>query len=207
MRRLLLGGDLAGAGLRAGTSPPSIDAIVIRSLSPSLLLLAVGCSGEADEPLMTVPNASGAPLQQAAGGPDLLDDSDCNLQTVLDPNKPGSPGNLIKSDRNPNGDSELAVLMRVFVDHLRDARVLVEANESVKPMFPVHRAMRCAWPTVPSDRDEGYDARAQSYLAVVRGFDAAPSKQSYNAIVNSCVACHQVSCGGVIEFIETLRWQ
>jgi hypothetical protein len=26
-------------------------------------------------------------------------------------------------------------------------------------------------------------------------------------IINSCVACHQVSCGGVIEFIESLRWE
>ena len=62
-------------------------------------------------------------------------------------------------------------------------------------------------PTVAPSVAEGYDARSQSYLAVVRGFDAAPTKASYNAIINSCVACHQVACGGVIEFIESLRWE
>ena len=64
------------------------------------------------------------------------------------------------------------------VDGLRDAKVLVEAEQPVQPLFPVHRAMRCAWPTVPSDRDEGYDARSQSYLAGGRGFEAAPTKAS-----------------------------
>ena len=135
------------------------------------------------------------------------DDSDCNLQTVLDPDKPGSPGHLIESERNPNGDSELAVLMRRFVDDLKDARIQVQGGGAVPKLFPVHRTMRCAWPTRPEDRNEGFDARAIAYLGAVRAFDAAPSKETYNAIVSHCVACHQVSCGGVIDFIETLRWQ
>lgn len=177
-----------------------------RFLLLPLLFALAGCSEPAVDDSTKEP--AGKPAGATGGGdPGAYDDSDCNLQTVLDPKKPGSPGNLIKSTRNPNGDSELAVLMRTFVDGLRDARVLVEAEQEVKPLFPVHRMMRCAWPTVPSDRDEGFDARAQGYLAVVRAFDAAPSKDTYNAVVNSCVACHQVSCGGVIEFIETLRWQ
>ena len=86
----------------------------------------------------------------------LLDDSDCNLQTVLDPEKPGAPGHLIPSPRNPNGDSELAVMMRLFVDNLRDAKVLLQADEPVPPMFPTHRMMRCAWPTNPAERDLGF---------------------------------------------------
>lgn len=178
-------------------------------LLPFLFAIS-GCSEKAADPTGSDPAAGGSGAgggESGAAKADLLDDSDCNLQTVLDPNKPGSPGNLIPSSRNPNGDSELAVLMRTFVDGLRDARLLVQGKQAVKPLFPVHRNMRCAWPTVPSDRDEGYDARAQSYLATVRAFDAAPSKETYNTVVNSCVACHQVSCGGVIEFIQTLRWE
>lgn len=170
------------------------------------LVLCVGCSENTapDSGPKTVENDRAQPANAKGDG---FDDSDCNLQTVLDPNKPGSPGNLIKSQRNPNGDSELAVLMRVFVDDLREARLQVQGGEALKPLFPVHRSMRCAWPTKPSDRDEGYDARSQAYLGVVSAFDAVPSQDSYNAIINSCVACHQVSCGGVIEFIESLRWE
>ena len=135
------------------------------------------------------------------------DDSDCNLQTVLDPNKPGAPGRLIESSRNPNGDSELAVLMRDFVDQLRENRLRVKGGESVERMWPKHRMMRCAWPTNPRERNAGYDERSQAYLATVRAFDEAPSRGTYNSVVNGCIACHQINCGGVIGFIETLRWE
>lgn len=172
------------------------------SLSPLLFLLAAACSGNTAEP---------APAQDGIAAnvvsPAGYDDSDCNLQTVLDPDKPGSPGHLIESPRNPNGDSELAVLMRRFVDDLKEARIQVQGGGAVPKLFPLHRTMRCAWPTRPEDRNEGFDARAIAYLGAVREFDAEPSKATYNAIVGNCVACHQVSCGGVIEFIETLRWQ
>jgi len=197
-------GRSGGAGLREGSLAPSIGLAVKRLILLPFLFVIVACSEKATDPVGSDPAAGGAAEPAKV---DPLDDSDCNLQTVLDPKKPGSPGNLIPSTRNPNGDSELAVLMRTFVDGLRDARVLVEAEQKLEPLFPVHRNMRCAWPTVASDRDEGYDARAQGYLASVRAFDTAPSKATYNAIVNNCVACHQVSCGGVIEFIQTLRWE
>lgn len=193
--------------MRQPIGAPSIAIAVKRSLLLCSLALFAGCSEDSTAG-HDVNQADANPANPDANGqPDPFDDSDCNLQTVLKPGVPGSPGNLIKSERNPNGDSELAVVMRLFVDGLRESRLMIEAGEPVKPLFPVHRAMRCAWPTVPSDRDEGYDARAQSYLSVVRQFDGAPSKGSYNAIVGSCVACHQVSCGGVIEFIESLRWE
>lgn len=198
--------------MRAGGAPPSIARAVMRYLLLSLLVVLAGCSKDAGAGANS-PADNGAKASVPAGNApagkqaDALDDSDCNLQTVLDPNKAGSPGHLIKSERNPNGDSELAVLMRLLVDGLRDARLLAEAGEKVQPLFPVHRAMRCAWPTKPEDRNEGFDARAQAYLATVQAFDGAPSKESYNAIITSCVSCHQVSCGGVIEFIESLRWE
>ena len=211
--------------LRAGAAATSIALAVKRSLLLCSLSLFAACSNEAEADV----NANKADANKAAANKSAdnesddngsadngadgsgksapYDDSDCNLQTVLKPGIPGSPGNLIKSERNPNGDSELAVLMRLFVDGLRDTRVLVEAGEKIQPLHPLHRGMRCAWPTVPSERDEGFDGRAQSYLSVVRSFDAAPSKETYNAIVSSCVACHEQSCSGVIEFIQTLRWE
>lgn len=198
--------------MRPGIRVPSILCAVKQLLLSCCLILCVGCAEKAagdagpkaveNEP--TQPADAKQPADANVGG---FDDSDCNLQTVLDPTKPGSPGNLIKSSRNPNGDSELAVLMRVFVDDLREARLQVQGGEALKPLFPVHRSMRCAWPTKPSDRDEGYDARSQAYLGVVSAFDAAPSKDTYNGIIKSCVACHQVSCAGVIDFIESLRWE
>lgn len=133
-------------------------------------------------------------------------DADCNLATVLKPGIPGSPGHLIQSPRNPNGDSELSTLMRRFVDDLQTVRPMLEAGEKVAPLFPVHRTMRCAWPTKPEERNQQYDLRAQAYLAAVTAFDQAPGKDTYNAMIAGCIACHSVSCGGPLEFIGEMRW-
>ncbi len=176
---------------------------VKRLLLPMLFLAAASCSEETGADAA----AADAATARAVAAADLYDDSDCNLSTPLVEGVPGSPGNLIPSDRNPNGDSELAVLMRRFVDDLREARLMIEAGQPLKPLFPTHRKMRCAWPTVPAERDEAYDGRAKTYLTAVRAFDEAPGKHTYNAVVTGCVACHTVSCGGVIPLIETLQWQ
>jgi hypothetical protein len=132
---------------------------------------------------------------------------DCTLATELVPGIPGSPGHLIKSTRNPNGDSEHAVLMRLFVDDLREARVLLEAGQPVKKLHDTHRKMRCAWPTRPEERNVRFDSLAQGYLAAVRAFDAAPQKANYNAIIQGCIACHSTSCGGPLDFIDGMKWQ
>lgn len=150
------------------------------------------CSGEGA--------AAAAPAAAVAG------DSDCNLQTPLVPGIPGSPGHLIKSSRNPNGDSELAVLMRKCVEDLQDARTLLEAKQPVPKLYPTHRKMRCAWPTMPAERNEAYDGRAQGYLAAVRAFDSEPGRATYNAVLAGCIACHSESCGGPIPFIDGMKW-
>jgi hypothetical protein len=166
---------------------------LMRILPLLFLAAATACSkAPADTP--------GAPAAAAA-------DADCNLQTPLVPGIPGSPGHLIVSARNPNGDSELAVLMRKFVDDLRDVRTRMEAGEPLPPLFPVHRKMRCAWPTKPDERNQDFDTRAQSYLAAVRAFDGQPTKANYNGIVAGCIHCHAQSCGGPLDFIDGMVWQ
>jgi hypothetical protein len=178
------------------------------------LLLVAACSGQPADaaPAPAAPQSkldfSAIPAKAAATpATPPAEDADCNLSTPLVPGIPGSPGHLIQSARNPNGDSELAVLMRQFVDDLRDARTLAEAGQPVKKLYPTHRKMRCAWPTKPDERNTNYDLRAQSYLAAVRAFDQKPGKTTYNEIVNGCIHCHSQSCGGPLDFIDGMKWQ
>ncbi len=168
------------------------------SVLPVLALLAA-CSGESAA--APIPNAAVAQPAAAA------DDADCNFATPLVPGVPGSPGNLIVSPRNPNGDSELAHLMRVFVDDLNDARAKLEAGQPVAKMYDRHRKMRCAWPTKPEERNERFDTLAKGYLGAVRAFDASPSQANYNAIISGCIACHSNACGGPLDFIDGMKWQ
>ena len=175
----------------------------------TLLLLSVAalaaCSEQPAATAATTPDAAPPVAATPASAP--AHDADCNLQTPLVPGIPGSPGNLIKSQRNPNGDSQLAVLMRTFVDDLRDVRTKLDAGEPLPKLYPTHRTMRCAWPTKPEERNQDYDTRAQGYLAAVRAFDAEPGKATYNQIVQGCIHCHAQSCGGPLDFIDSMIWQ
>lgn len=209
--------DRSTQAIDHGRFPPRTAQPVTRTPISFILFAALAaCTGKPETsqqaPVDGTTPALAAPASSPAAGtasvvPATAADADCNLATVLKPGIPGSPGHLIQSARNPNGDSELAVLMRRFVDDLRSVRPQLEAGEKVAPLLPVHRTMRCAWPTKPEERNQQYDLRAQAYLAAVAAFDQAPGKDTYNTMIAGCIACHSVSCGGPLEFIGEMTWQ
>lgn len=153
-------------------------------------------------PLFACLRPPAAPVVVDAGPPP----DDCTAETVLVPGVPGSPGHLIASEINPNGASELATLMRTFVADWKDARVKLEADAGVTARLPVHRKIRCSWPTAANDRNPAFDGLAVSYLAKVKAFDAKPSRETYEGVLDGCKACHEVSCGGPLELIQGMRW-
>lgn len=168
-------------------------------LAASLLLLACP-SKPAAPPTPAPPPATPKPAPAA--------EPECTLETPLVPGVPGSPGHLIASDINPNGASELAALMRTMVADWRAVKTSLEADGGVergKAWLPVHRRIRCAWPTDAKDRDATYDGLAVGYLAAVKAFDAAPSRETYGAVIAGCAACHEVTCGGPLEVIDGLK--
>ena len=97
--------------------------------------------------------------------------------------------------------------MRTFVSDWKDARVKLAAAAGVSARLPVHRKMRCSWPTAADDRNPTFDGLAVNYLAKVKAFDAKPSRDTYEGVLDGCKACHEVSCGGPLEVIEGLRWK
>ena len=172
----------------------------LRALTTLCILSACGTSPIAPRP--TAPTASPAspePPPQAA----------CTLETPLVPGVPGSPGHLIPSDINPNGASELALLMRVMQRDLATARDAIIAGASVPSMSTAHAKMRCAWPTEPGDRNASYDALAQAYVGAVQALEAAPAESqraAHDRVLDTCVACHQTTCLGPIPAIQALRF-
>ena len=132
---------------------------------------------------------------------------DCNLQTPLVPGVPGSPGHLIPSERNAQGDSELAALMRRMQADVESARATLLKGERPATMYSAHKRIRCSWPTEPKDRNEAFDAFAVRYLEAVKALDAAPvdKKPAFIELVRACRACHEASCPGPIEAIDKLQ--
>jgi len=149
----------------------------------------------------------GKPEEKKAEPPKPAVVEDCTLDTPLVPGVPGSPGNLIPSDINPNGASELATLMRRMVKDLEDNRAAIEKGEVPAPLWLRHRRIRCSWPTALSDRNAAFDGMAQAYLAQVKALDAQPKdmRAAHDAVVEACRACHENTCSGPIERIMQLK--
>jgi hypothetical protein len=156
-----------------------------KSMKIAVLALLAACSQPA--PL---------PLQAAA----------CTYETPLVAGVPGSPGHLVVTETNPNGQSELALLMRGMQADLRAVKGALEAGQPVPALAAPHGRIRCAWPTTPSDRTATYDAFAQAYLARLPALEApGAGVAEYNAALDGCVACHQQSCPGPLAAIQALR--
>lgn len=171
----------------------------MRAAALVLLLSVSGCR----KPQAPAPAPQRAPTPAAVGA----GAESCTLETPLVPGVPGSPGHLIPSERNPNGDSELAAVMRTMQSDLTEARDLVKKGELPPPLFVRHRRIRCAWPTDPKDRDQAFDALAVAYLDAVKALDARPPdrRAAFSTVVQRCRGCHERSCPGPIAAIEQLE--
>lgn len=176
--------------------------------APRSRSLLVGLLG-----LATLGSCNRAPAQPAASAqPTLTSEDDCTLETPLKPGVPGSPGHLLPSPVNPNGQSELAGVMRTMQADLKAARAAVVSGAwpapAQAPMTPRHRKLRCAWPTAAADRNPVFDANAQGYLRALGRLetaskDAAPA--AFDQVLDACRSCHERTCSGVLVAIEALR--
>ena len=104
--------------------------------------------------------------------------------------------------------SELALTMRYMYDQL------VLTRDSLKEGIEVSRkiAQRIATihtdtPTEPEKIDETYHAMADLFLNAYKNFEADTSGQieTYNAMIETCVACHQQKCPGPVKAITKLK--
>ena len=108
---------------------------------------------------------------------------------------------------NPNGDSELAVLMREMFE---DGEKLKEAIESGKipKLTKKHARILTADATEPEKAASNeYKVFADSYLQILEKLETADDDQLpdlYNNLVNSCMNCHQVLCPGPMVRIKKL---
>ncbi len=101
--------------------------------------------------------------------------------------------------------SEMALLMEqmyAYNNHLRD-RIIAKENIGEYPEHfdKIHTAVL----TDASDRDLFFDTQAAAFLKTQKDiFENKNTVESFNKMVNSCIACHQKKCGGPIERIKKL---
>jgi cytochrome c553 len=113
----------------------------------------------------------------------------------------------VQQDNNPNGSSELSLLMRKMEKQLSDARPAV-LNGKYKGTYPKEfDKIYTAKPTDNETKMSSYDVFANVYISAVKSFvSAKPADQvdSYNNVVNTCLACHSQHCPGPVGRIKKL---
>ena len=106
---------------------------------------------------------------------------------------------------NPNGDSQLALLMREMFDSSMEAKQKLEANQAIDVLASFDH-MKVVEATEPEKANSDlYKVMADAYLASVDAMNKAPkSHQKFNQMVDNCMGCHQAMCPGPMVKIERL---
>ena len=108
---------------------------------------------------------------------------------------------------NPNGDSELALLMRAMYDEAAQIKEDLAKGQNVSISLD-HEKILTADATEPEKAaSEEYKAFAYSYLQTVRDIREAEKGQqshSFDNLVANCVSCHKAMCPGPLVKINKL---
>lgn len=108
---------------------------------------------------------------------------------------------------NPNGDSELALLMRQMFDVGMDMKAHVEQGKVPEADLP-YQTILTAEPTDTKFTDDpDFPALAQSYIDAMKNFQNATPENAhliYTSMVNTCMSCHRSMCPGPVVKIKKL---
>lgn len=109
---------------------------------------------------------------------------------------------------NPNGDSELALLMRNLyfeADSIKKLIVNDEGNISEEFIAELER-IHTASPTDPEVKTAEFTAFNELMINEAKALKETTDnkKEIFNQFVNRCIDCHQVVCPGPIKRIKKL---
>lgn len=111
------------------------------------------------------------------------------------------------ADLNPNGSSELSLLMRKMHKHALQAREDVLKNKIPKGYPAEFEKIYSATPTTPTTKNQYYNSYADLYMAALKNFSKSNKKnlkENFNNLVSGCVVCHTTHCPGPMVLIEKL---
>lgn len=112
-----------------------------------------------------------------------------------------------KQPLNPNGDSELAILMRTMMDSGKKMKNEIENNQPISPYPAEIKNMTTAKPTEGMIDDRNvFNGFANFHIATMDSvyLKGVNPKIQFNHLVTSCVNCHESYCHGPIPTIKQL---
>lgn len=106
---------------------------------------------------------------------------------------------------NPNGDSELALLMREMFDEgdrVKQQIIAGKAPTGLKKFEAIHSAI----PTDANASGPVFESFATSYIEAIKALEASDSASvfNFNTMVDQCMNCHTEFCPGPKRRIKKL---
>jgi hypothetical protein len=115
---------------------------------------------------------------------------------------------IASDDLNPNGDSELAILMRAMTIATEKNTALLRENKETENYSDTLNTILTAKPSDLGLDKDIFDGFAKTYLAALNDFnnaDVANKIKAHNVIVQNCKSCHEQFCRGPLKRIAKLE--
>ena len=101
--------------------------------------------------------------------------------------------------------SEMATLMEQMYVHNAQLREKIIKNDSLGQLPDYFSKIASATMTKGKERDAFFNEKAPFFIkAQTAIYTSKNAKKSFNTMVDACISCHEVKCGGPIERIKTL---
>lgn len=101
--------------------------------------------------------------------------------------------------------SEMATLMEQIYVHNAQLREKIIKKDSLGKLPDYFSKISKATMTKGKERDDFFNEKAEIFIeAQSEIYTSKNTKESFNTMVNACISCHEVKCGGPIERIKTL---
>jgi len=111
-------------------------------------------------------------------------------------------------DLNPNGDSELAILMRAMTVATEKNTALLREKKETENYSDTLSTILIAKPSDLGLDKDIFDGFAKTYLAAITDFNNADLEnkiKAHNVIVQNCKSCHEQYCRGPLKRIAKLE--
>jgi hypothetical protein len=109
---------------------------------------------------------------------------------------------------NPNGDSELALLMRDMNKSTSSFKELIKDGKLPEKFPEAFLKIHTAKHTDATTKTPVFDGFANNYINQLHKLYDSPKEEltyNYNAFVQACVDCHHAFCPGPIKTINKLK--
>lgn len=117
-----------------------------------------------------------------------------------------APG--VDARRDPNGVSELALLMREMTSDMERLRARIHNGEHAASEASIDHLFSANATEPEKAASEAFKVFGESYLHVAHTLEHTPDSlqgKVYDQLVQACANCHQTLCPGPLVRIEKLR--